>query len=61
LKTLLIARERDGDLPNLRNAVTTRRKTLSDRALEIVHLKLWIAKLQRTQFGRKPEKIDPQG
>ena len=45
---------------DLRDTVTTLRKTLSDRALETEHLKLWIAKLQRMQFGRKLEKIDRQ-
>ncbi|MDR6478939.1 transposase [Burkholderia sp. OAS925] len=65
LKALVLAREaalreREGDLANLRNTVTTLQKTLSDRALEIEHLKLWIAKLQRMQFGRKSEKIDRQ-
>ncbi len=66
LKALLLAREtalreREDDLANLRDTVTTLRKTLSDRALEIEeHLKLWIAKLQRMQFGRKSEKIDRQ-
>lgn len=65
LKALVLAREaalreREGDLANLRDTVTTLQKTLSDRTLEIEHLKLWIAKLQRMQFGRKSEKIDRQ-
>ncbi|MDR6496838.1 transposase [Paraburkholderia terricola] len=65
LKALLIAREaalreHEGELTDLRDTVTMLRKTLSDRALEIEHLKLWIAKLQRMQFGRKSEKIDRQ-
>lgn len=65
LKALLLAREmalreRGNDLANLRDTLTTLQKTLSDRALEIEHLKLWIAKLQRMQFGRKSEKIDRQ-
>jgi transposase len=53
-------RERDGDLEQLRGTVSTLQKNLSDRTLEIEHLKLWIAKLQRMQFGRKSEKIDRQ-
>ena len=65
LKALVLAREaalreREGDLADLRDTVTTLQKTLSDRALEIEHLKLWIAKLRRMQFGRKSEKIDRQ-
>lgn len=32
----------------------------TERALEIESLKLWIAKLQRMQFGRNKEKIDRQ-
>jgi transposase len=53
-------RERDGDLAELRGTVSTLQKNLSDRTLEIEHLKLWIAKLQRMQFGRKSEKIERQ-
>ena len=53
-------RERKDDLANLRNTVTTHQKTLSDRAIEIEHLGLRIAKLQRMQFGRKSEKMDCQ-
>ena len=33
---------------------------LSTRAAEIEHLKLWIPKLRRMQFGRKSEKLDHQ-
>jgi transposase len=65
LKALVLAREaalreRDGDLAELRGTVSTLQKNLSDRTLEIEHLKLWIAKLQRMQFGRKSEKIERQ-
>jgi transposase len=65
LKALLLVREaalreHEGELTDLRDTVTMLRKTLSDRALEIDHLKLWTAKLQRMQFGRKSEKIDRQ-
>jgi len=50
LKVLLIAREaalreHEGELTGLRDTVTMLGKTLSDRALAIEHLKLWIAKL----------------
>jgi transposase len=65
LKALVLAREavlreRDSDLEQLRGTVLTLQKNLSDTALEIEHLKLWIAKLQRMQFGRTSEKIDRQ-
>jgi transposase len=53
-------REREGDLADLRDTITTLEKTLSDRALEIENVKLWIANLQRMQFGRRSEKIDRQ-
>src|ERR1035438_1900544 len=33
---------------------------LASRDTEIEHLKLWIAKLRRMQFGRKSEKLDRQ-
>jgi transposase len=33
---------------------------LNTRAAEVEHLKLWIAKLRRMQFGRKSEKLDHQ-
>jgi len=33
---------------------------LNTRAAEIEHLKLWIAKLRRMQFGRKSKKLDHQ-
>ncbi len=33
---------------------------LNTRAAEIEHLKLWIAKPRRMQFGRKSEKLDHQ-
>lgn len=36
------------------------RSQLNTRAAEIEHLKLWIAKLRRMQFGRKSEKLDHQ-
>ncbi len=53
-------REREDDLANLRDTVITLQRTLSDRTLEIEYMKLWIAKLQRMQFGHKSEKIDHQ-
>jgi hypothetical protein len=65
LRSLLLAREvqlseREGDFANLRDTVTTLQKTHFDRAFEIEHLKLWIARLQHMQFGRKSEEIDRQ-
>jgi transposase len=49
LKALLLAR--DEQIGGLQAQLTT-------RAAEIEHLKLWIAKLRRMQFGRKSEKLD---
>src|SRR3569833_634264 len=65
LEVLLIAREaalreHEGELTGLRDTVTMLLKTLSDRALEIEQLEMWIAKLLRMQFGRKSEKMDRQ-
>jgi transposase len=51
LKALLLAR--DEQIVGLQAQLTT-------RAAEIEHLKLWIAKLRRMQFGRKSEKLDHQ-
>jgi len=56
LKALL--RQRDGEVQQLRQAVSTLEQALSVRTLEIEQLKLQIAKLKRMQFGRKSEKID---
>lgn len=52
--------ERDAALAHKEVAVTELREQLSTRSAEIEHLKLWIAKLQRMQFGRKSEKLDTQ-
>ena len=51
LKALLLAR--DEQIAGLQAQLNT-------RASEIEHLKLWIAKLRRMQFGRKSEKLDHQ-
>ena len=51
LKVLLLAR--DEQMVGLQAQLNT-------RAAEIEHLKLWIAKLRRMQFGRKSEKLDHQ-
>lgn len=56
LKALLL--ERDGEVRQLRDMVSTLEQTLNVRTLEIEQLKLQIAKLKRMQFGRKSEKID---
>jgi transposase len=52
--------ERDAALAQKEVAVSELREQLSTRTAEIEHLKLWIAKLQRMQFGRKSEKLDTQ-
>ena len=56
LKALLL--QRDGEVRQLRDTVTTLEQALNVRALEIEQLKLQLAKLKRMQFGRKSEKID---
>lgn len=58
LKALL--RQRDGEVQQLRDTVSTLEQALSVRTLEIEQLKLQIAKLKRMQFGRKSEKLDRQ-
>ena len=58
LKALL--RQRDGELQQLRDTVSTLEQALSVRSLEIEQLKLQVAKLRRVQFGRKSEKLDRQ-
>ena len=51
LKALLLARDEQ---------IVGLKAQLNTRAAEIEHLKLWIAKLRRMQFGRKSEKLDHQ-
>src|SRR5215210_1600595 len=46
------------DLEALKALVLAQQSLLSERAAEIEHLKLVIAKLQRLQFGRHSEKLD---
>jgi transposase len=46
------------DLEALKALVLAQQSLLSERAVEIEHLKLVIAKLQRLQFGRHSEKLD---
>ena len=58
LKALL--RQRDGELQQLRDTVSTLEQALSVRSLEIEQLKLQLARLRRMQFGRKSEKLDRQ-
>jgi transposase len=58
LKALL--RQRDGELQQLRDTVSTLEQALNVRSLEIEQLKLQLAKLRRMQFGRKSEKLDRQ-
>lgn len=56
LKALLL--QRDGEVRQLRDTVSTLEQALNVRTLEIEQLKLQIAKLRRMQFGRKSEKLD---
>ena len=56
LKALL--QQRDGELRQLRETVSTLQQALSVRTLEIEQLKLQITRLRRMQFGRKSEKLD---
>jgi len=56
LKALLL--QRDDEVRQLRESVSTLEQALSIRTLEIEQLKLQLAKLKRMQFGRKSEKID---
>lgn len=56
LKALL--RQRDGEVQQLRDTVSTLQQALGVRTLEIEQLKLQLAKLKRMQFGRKSEKLD---
>lgn len=58
LKAMIAAR--DVALAAERLRVKTLEGQLSDRAIEIEHLKLLIAKLKRQQYGRKSEKLDRQ-
>jgi transposase len=58
LKALL--RQRDDELQQLRETVSTLEQALSMRTLEMEWLKLQLAKLRRVQFGRKSEKLDRQ-
>jgi transposase len=46
------------DVEVLKALVLAQHSLLSERAVEIEHLKLVIAKLKRLQFGRRSEKID---
>src|SRR5256885_1945846 len=46
------------DVDALKALVLAQQALLSERVVEIEHLKLVIAKLQRLQFGRRSEKFD---
>lgn len=52
--------QRDAALAHKEVVVSELREQLTTRTAEIAHLKLWIARLQRMQFGRKSEKLDTQ-
>jgi transposase len=58
LKAMLLASERR--VQERDDQVAGLEAQLKTRAAEIEHLKLWIAKLRRMQFGRKSEKMDHQ-
>lgn len=58
LKALLLASERR--VQERDDQVAGLEAQLNTRVAEIEHLKLWIAKLRRMQFGRKSEKLDHQ-
>jgi len=58
LKALLLASERR--VQERDDQVAGLEAQLNTRASDIEHLKLWIAKLRRMQFGRKSEKLDHQ-
>lgn len=58
LKALLLASERR--VQERDDHVAGLEAQLNTRTAEIEHLKLWIAKLRRMQFGRKSEKLDHQ-
>src|ERR1700681_3951662 len=46
------------DVDVLKALVLAQQSLLSERAVEIEHLKLIIAKLKRLQFGQRSEKVD---
>jgi transposase len=46
------------DIDALKALIVTQQALLSERAVEIEHLNLIIAKLKRLQFGRRSEKLD---
>ena len=48
------------DVEALKALVLAQQALLSERAVEIEHLKLVIAKLKRLQFGRRSEKLDQE-
>jgi transposase len=58
LKAFLLASERR--VQERDDQVAGLEAQLNMRAAEIEHLKLWIAKLRRMQFGRKSETLDHQ-
>ena len=65
LKAMIVARDaellaREQALAVERQRVTTLEDQLSERTIEIEHLKLLIAKLKKQQYGRSSEKLDRQ-
>lgn len=65
LKAMIVARDaellaREQALTVERQRVATLEDQLSERTIEIEHLKLLIAKLKKQQYGRSSEKLDRQ-
>jgi transposase len=58
LKALIVAQHKQ--LTTQEERILTQSEQLASRDAEIEHLKLLIAKLRRTQFGRSSEKLDRQ-
>ena len=46
------------DVPTLKAVIARQRADLAAQQTEIAHLKLWIAKLRRQQFGRRSERTE---
>ncbi|MGB2680545.1 MAG: IS66 family transposase, partial [Candidatus Competibacter sp.] len=44
------------DIPQLKALIAGQRVEIACQQAEIAHLKLWIAKLRRRQFGRRSER-----
>ena len=58
LKALIFSQH--AEIFSQREQLLSKNEQLASRDAEIEHLKLWITKLRRMQFGRKSEKLDRQ-